>query len=170
MLVNRSSYYAWRTRGKSKRQMENEKLVPRVKEIHQSTKGTYGSRRMAAELEAEGHQCGRFRARTLMNLANVAVKRKRKFKVTTDSKHKLPVYPNLLNREFDVAGPDQAWVSDITYIWTHEGWLYLAVVLDLFNRQVVGWSMSNRMTRKLVIDALQMAVWRRHPVSGLIFH
>lgn len=170
MLVNRSGYYTWRKRGKSKRQVENEKLVSKVQEIHLSTKGAYGTRRMSAELEAGGHRCGRYRARTLMNLANVEVKRKHKFKVTTDSKHRLPVFPNLLNREFDVTDPDRAWVSDITYVWTHEGWLYLAVILDLFNRQVVGWSMSNRMSRKLVIDTLQMAVWRRHPVSGLIFH
>ena len=170
MLVNRSSYYAWRQRGKSKRQMENEKLVFRVKEIHKSTKGVYGARRMAEELEAEGHQCGRCKARTLMNMAGVEVKKRRKFKVTTDSKHKLPVSPNLLDREFDVTEPDRVWASDITYVWTTEGWLYLAVVLDLFNRQVVGWSMSNRMSRKLVIDALQMALWRRQPVSGLIFH
>ncbi|MCK4378375.1 MAG: IS3 family transposase, partial [Deltaproteobacteria bacterium] len=92
MLVNRSGYYAWRKHGKSKRQKENEILASRIQEIHQTSKGAYGSRRMAAELEAEGHRCGRYRARTLMNLANVAVKRKRKFKVTTDSKHKLPVF------------------------------------------------------------------------------
>jgi len=105
-----------------------------------------------------------------MKLAGVSAKQKKKFKVTTDSKHNLPVAPNLLNREFEVATPDQVYVSDITYIWTSEGWLYLAIVLDLFSRQVVGWSLNSRMSRKLVMDALQMAIWRRRPASGLLFH
>jgi len=93
-----------------------------------------------------------------------------KFKATTDSKHNLPVAPNLLDREFAVAEPDRVWVADITYLWTSEGWLYLAVVLDLFHRQIVGWSMSNRINRKLVMDALRMGIWRRRPAPGLIFH
>jgi transposase InsO family protein len=105
-----------------------------------------------------------------MKLAGVSAKQKRKFKVTTDSKHNLPVAPNLLNREFEVAAPDQVYVSDITYIWTNEGWLYLAIVLDLFSRQVVGWSLNSRMSRRLIMDALQMAIWRRRPASGLLFH
>jgi transposase InsO family protein len=105
-----------------------------------------------------------------MKLAGVSAKQKRKFKVTTDSKHNLPVAPNLLNREFEVAVPDQAYVSDITYIWTSEGWLYLAIVLDLFSRHVVGWSLNSRMSRRLIMDALQMAIWRRRPASGLLFH
>jgi transposase InsO family protein len=105
-----------------------------------------------------------------MKLAGVSAKQKKKFKVTTDSKHNLPVTPNLLNREFEVAEPDQVYVSDITYIWTSEGWLYLAIVLDLFSRQVVGWSLNSRMSRRLVMDALQMAIWRRRPASGLLFH
>ncbi|MDD2468899.1 MAG: IS3 family transposase [Desulfobulbus sp.] len=112
--------------------------------------------------------CGRVKAKTLMKLARVSAKQK--FKVTTDSKHNLPVAPNLLNREFEVAEPDQVYVSDIAYIWTSEGWLYLAIVLDLFSRQVVGWSLNSRMSRKLVMDALQMAIWRRRPASGLLFH
>jgi transposase InsO family protein len=105
-----------------------------------------------------------------MKLADVAAKQKKKFKVTTDSKHNLPVAPNLLNRQFEVKEPDKVYVSDITYIWTHEGWLYLAVVIDLFSRQVVGWSMNKRMTSKLIMDALQMAIWRRSPSLGLVFH
>ncbi len=105
-----------------------------------------------------------------MKLAGVVAKQKKKFKATTDSKHNLPVAPNLLNREFEVGEPDKVYVSDITYIWTHEGWLYLAVVLDLFSRQVVGWSLSNRISRKLVINALRMAIWRRQPLPGLILH
>jgi len=105
-----------------------------------------------------------------MKLAGVAAKQKKKFKVTTDSKHNLPVAPNLLNRQFEVNEPDKVYVSDITYIWTHEGWLYLAVVIDLFSRQVVGWSLNNRMTTKLIMDALRMAIWHRMPGRGLTFH
>ena len=105
-----------------------------------------------------------------MRLAGVAVKRRRRFKVTTDSNHKLAVSPNLLNREFDVVRPDLVWTGDLTYIWTHEGWLYLAVVIDLFNREVVGWSMGKRITKELVVNAFNMAYWRRRPALGLLFH
>jgi putative transposase len=105
-----------------------------------------------------------------MNLAQVSVRRRRKFKATTDSRHNLPVAPNLLDREFEAKEPTRVWASDITYMWTAGGWLYLAVILDLFSRQVVGWSMNKRITKKLVIDALRMGVWRRRPDAGLIFH
>ena len=105
-----------------------------------------------------------------MKLAGVAAKQKKKFKMTTDSKHNLPVAAHLLDRQFEVNEPNKVYVSDITYIWTQEGWLYLAVVLDLFSRQIVGWSLSNRMTKKLVMDALRMTIWRRRPAPGLIFH
>lgn len=168
--VCRSGYYAWAKRGKSVRQREYDKLIPIVQEAHKISKGTYGARRMAEEIEAHGTPCGRSKAATVMKLADVAARQKKKFKVTTDSQHSLPVAPNLLNREFAVNEPDRVYVSDITYIWTHEGWLYLAVVLDLFSRQIVGWSLSNRMSRGLVMDALRMAVWRRKPAPGLLFH
>ena len=105
-----------------------------------------------------------------MKIAGVEAKQKKKFKVTTDSKHNLPIAPNLLDRQFEVQEQDRVYVGDITYIWTQEGWLYLAVVIDLFSRQVVGWSLSNRMTKKLTMDALRMAIWRRRPALGLIFH
>ena len=105
-----------------------------------------------------------------MKLSGVSARQSKKFKATTNSKHNLPVAPNLLQRKFEVASPDRVWVSDVTYIWTSEGWLYLAVVLDLFHRQIVGWSMSNRISRKLVMDALRMSIWHRRPVPGLIFH
>lgn len=107
---------------------------------------------------------------TLMRLAGVQAKQKKKFKATTNSKHNLPVSPNLLKREFTVLQPNMAWVGDITYIWTEEGWLYLAVVIDLYSRRVVGWSINKRMTKQLVMDALLMAIWRRKPAAGLIFH
>lgn len=105
-----------------------------------------------------------------MKLAGVKAKQKKRFKATTDSKHNLPVAPNLLDRNFEVSEPDCVYCADITYVWTAEGWLYLAIVLDLFSRQVVGWSMSNRIKKKLVIDALRMAIWRRSPEAGLVFH
>ncbi len=170
MRVRRGGDYSWQERDKSPRQIENENLIPIVKKAHKDSKGTYGTRRIAEEVEAHGNSCGRYRARTLMNLAKISARQNKKFKATTDSKHNLPVAPNLLDREFAVAEPDLVWVSDITYLWTSEGWLYLAIVLDLFHRRIVGWSMSNRINRKLVMDALRMGVWRRRPAPGLIFH
>lgn len=170
MKVASSGYYAWFASSKTDRQQENEKLIPLVREISRESGRTYGSRRMAEALSARGAACGRVRAATLMRLAGVSVKRKKKFKVTTDSRHKLPVAPNLLNRDFEVAKPNRIWVSDVTYIWTREGWLYLATVLDLFSRQVVGWAMSRRMAQELVMDAFKMAIWRRRPSPGLILH
>jgi putative transposase len=170
MRVAKSGFYAWISRDKSAYQQENEKLLVLVKQIHIDSGQTYGTRRMAAALRARGYACGRARARTLMRLAGVAVKRRRRFKVTTDSQHKLPVSPNLLNREFDVVRPDLVWTGDLTYIWTNEGWLYLAVVIDLFHREVVGWSMGKRITKELVVNAFNMAYWRRRPGPGLLFH
>lgn len=168
--VCRSGYYGWKKREKSPRQREYDALIPVVREAHRLSNGTYGARRIADEIVAHGIPCGRTKAATIMKHADVAARQKRKFKVTTDSKHNLPVAPNLLNREFKVEKPDTAYVSDITYIWTNEGWLYLAVVLDLFSRQIVGWSMNSKMDRTLVIQALRMAVWRRKPARGLIHH
>ncbi len=170
LQVSRTGYYSWRTREKSLRQKEYDHLIPVVRQAHKISKATYGARRISEEVEAHGISCGRIKAKALMKLAGVSAKQKRKFKVTTDSKHNLPVAPNLLNREFNVVEPDQVYVSDITYIWTNEGWLYLAIVLDLFSRQIVGWSLNSRMSRKLVMDALQMAIWRRRPAPGLLFH
>ncbi len=170
MRVSRSGYYSFRDGDESSMYMANMRLLSRVRAIHRQSDGTYGTRRLAKELQAVGILCGRARAGTLMKLAGVTVKQGRKFKATTDSKHNMPVAPNLLDRQFEVAEPNRIWVSDITYIWTSEGWLYLTVILDLFNRQVVGWSMNNRITRQLVIDALYMGLWRRGPSPGLIFH
>jgi transposase InsO family protein len=170
MRVSRSGYYYWKTKEKSKRQQERERIIPKIREIHRQTEESYGARRISVELESQGESCGRAKAATLMKAAGVVAKQKKKFKVTTDSTHNLPVAPNLLERNFEVAEPDRVYCSDITYIWTNEGWLYLAVVLDLFSRQIVGWSMSNRITKKLVLDAFFMAVWHRRPEPGLIFH
>ena len=152
------------------RQREAERLIPIVKAAHKASRGTYGARRIAEEIKATGTPCGRYKAGSLMKLAGVAAKQKRQFKATTNSKHNLPITPNLLNRQFEVVEANKVYVSDITYIWTQEGWLYLAVVIDLFSRQVVGWSLSNRMTTRLIMDALRMAIWRRMPAIGLLFH
>jgi transposase InsO family protein len=170
MRVSRSGFYSWKNREKSPRQQEQERLIPKVKTIHHQSKSSYGARRISTELKAQGESCGRTKAGTLMKLAGVEAKQKRKFKATTDSKHNLPVAPNLLDRNFKTASPDIVYCGDITYIWTGEGWLYLAVVLDLFSRQIVGWSMSNRINKELVINAFRMALWRRRPEAGLIFH
>lgn len=170
MRVSRSGYYSWRSRGKSARQEEYERLIPVVKEASRVSRSTYGARRIAKEIITHGSPCGRTKAQTLMQLADVSAKQYKKFKVTTDSKHNLPVAPNLLNREFKVDAPDRVYVSDITYLWTKEGWLYLAVILDLYSRQVVGWSLNSRMTKKIIMDALRMAVWRRQPAPGVLFH
>lgn len=170
MMVSRSGYYSWCSRDISARQQEYERLIPLVKESHRQSRRTYGARRIADDLTALGEPCGRTKAGSLMKLAGVSAKQSRKFKVTTDSKHNLPVAPNLLDRQFEVKEPDSVYVSDITYIWTAEGWLYLAIILDLFSRRVVGWSLQKRMTKKLVMDALRMAIWRRRPGAGLIFH
>lgn len=170
MQVSRSGYYHWKKRGASAREKERSQLIPRVRSIHQESKATYGSRRMAQELNALGFHCGKHKAGTLMKLAGVAAKQRKKFKATTDSKHTFPVAPNLLNRRFSVTTPNCVWVGDITYIWTSEGWLYLAVVIDLYSRRIVGWSMNKCITRRLVMDAFTMAIWRRKPSSGLIFH
>ena len=170
MQVTRSGYYRWLEQHSPIRHQMNKKLIPLVLEIHRESRGTYGTRRMAKALRELGIFCGRARARTLMRLAGVAARQRRRFKVTTDSNHTLPVAPNLLGRDFTASKPNEVLVSVITYIWTTEGWLYLAIVMDLFSRQIVGWSMSNRITKSLVMNALRMAFWRRRPSAGTIFH
>lgn len=145
-------------------------LLSQVRQIHGETRGSYGSRRTSARLRSQGHDVGRYRARSLMKKAGISVKRRRKFRITTDSKHNLPVAPNLLDRNFQVDRPDTVWCSDISYLWTIEGWLYLAVVIDLYSRKVVGWAMSSRLKGSLVTEAFSMAYWRRKPGKGLIHH
>lgn len=168
--ISRSGYYHWRKRGKSSRQLCNEYLLDKIKIIFYQSRERYGSPRVWAELRAQGIMCSRKRVARLMKQAGLVSKRSRKYKLTTCSKHSLPIAPNLLNQNFAVQKPDYAWVSDITYIWTREGWLYLAVILDLFSRQVVGWSISSRMTKELVVSAIKQAIDRRNPARGLIFH
>lgn len=145
-------------------------MLSKVRQIHNETRGSYGSRRISKKLRAQGHDVGRYRARSLMKKAGVSVKRRKKFTKTTDSKHNLPVAPNLLERNFQPDRPDAIWCSDISYLWTTQGWLYLAIVIDLYSRKIVGWAMSNRLKTSLVIEALMMAYWRQKPTKGLIHH
>jgi putative transposase len=168
--VSRSGYYAWLKHPESKRDKDDKALSQEIFEIHQESFCTYGSPRVYRELKRRGKHIGEKRIVRLMRKDGLRAKTKRKFKVTTDSRHNFPVAANLLNREFTPEEPNQVWASDITYIWTAEGWLYLAVVMDLFSRTIVGWSMSERMTRELVIDAFVMATKRRNPPSGLLHH
>ena len=155
-----------------RRHLSDEALLVHIKAIHAHTRGGYGWPRTWKELLARGIRVGKDRVQKLMQQHGIRAKGKRRFKLTTDSKHDLPIAPNLLNREFTVRQPDRVWVGDITYIATDEGWLFLAVVIDLFSRQVVGWSLRQDMARELVIDALRMAWFKRQPAkdAGLIFH
>jgi putative transposase len=152
--------------------MNDAALVVHIRAIHAQTRASYGWPRMWRELGDQGLCVGKQRVQTLMQRHGIRGKAKRRFKVTTDSNHDLPIAPNLLDRQFKVDTPNKVWVGDITYIPTDEGWLFLAVVIDLFSRQVVGWSMGAQMTRELVIDALRMAWFKRRPAmqAGLIFH
>ena len=164
--VSRSGYYARRSRRPSAAEVRREELTAEVEQIHAQVKGRYGSPRVHAELVARGHGCCVNFVAKLMREAGIAAKTKRKFRQTTDSNHQLPVAENVLGRQFDPEGPNARWCADITYIPTREGRLYLAVVEDLFSRMVVGRSMSESMTSRLVVDALEMALARRLPLEG----
>ncbi|WP_265304106.1 IS3 family transposase [Verminephrobacter eiseniae] len=165
-------HFVRRASAAQRRHLSDDALLVHIKVIHAETRGGYGWPRTWKELLARGIRVGKERVRKLMQLHGIRAKGKRRLKVTTDSKHDLPIAPNLLDRQFDVAEPDKVWVGDITYIATDEGWLLLAVVIDLFSRQVVGWSLRQDMTRDIVIDAVRMAWFKRHPRkhAGLIFH
>jgi transposase InsO family protein len=169
--VSRNGYYHYEETIKKKAlDSEHQEMLEWVKLLGEKTDYSYGSRRMKKALNALSYPVSRNKARKLMQEAGIKVRRHRKYKATTNSKHSLPVFENVLARQFDVAQINQVYVSDITYIWTKEGWLYLAVVIDLCSRKVVGWSMDSRMKAKLVCDALQMALWQRRPAAGLIHH
>lgn len=170
LQVSRSGYYDYLRRPLSAHSKEDDKLRPQVKTAFKKGRKNYGARRIKIELAKNETAVSRRRIGRLMEEENLVVQTKRKFKVTTDSNHNKPIAPNLLEREFTVATPDTVYVGDITYIPTREGWLYLAIVLDLFSRAVVGWAMGSRMTADLVNDAMLMAIWKRKPAKGLIFH
>jgi putative transposase len=168
--VSSAGFYAWRDRPASEQEKRREALLVEIAAVHAEVKQRYGSPRIHAELKAKGVECCVNTIAKLMHDNDIRAKTARKFKNTTDSNHPLPVADNLLDRQFDAQGPNERWVADITYIATREGWLYLAVVEDLYSRMVVGWSMGDTMTSRLVVDALEMAVRRRLPDEGLLAH
>jgi len=170
LKVSASGFYAWLKDPKGARGREDEELCEQIRKVFVDSRETYGNRRIRRELKRMSWRCSRGRIRRLMRRLGLIARRCRRFRTTTDSKHAYEVHPNLLGREFSVSGPDQVWVSDITYIWTDEGWLFLATVIDLFSRRVVGWSMSESLSRQIAIDALEMAIRARRPAPGLIHH
>ncbi|MFT6346051.1 MAG: transposase InsO family protein [Polaribacter sp.] len=170
MKVSSSGYYEWLNRLPSSRDIENQELQMQIKQVFVSNRNVYGTRRIAKILALDNIVISRKRIGKLMASAGLYCKTKRKFKVTTDSKHNKPIAPNLLARKFDVSAPDKYWVGDITYIRTESGWLYLATVIDLYSRQIIGWSMADNMKAQLINDALTMAIWKRKPKKGLIWH
>jgi putative transposase len=170
MEVSRSGYYAFCGRHQSTREKIDQRLMPMIEKIFHKNRKAYGYRRIANELKSSGESCGKHKAARLMKKLNIKPLTKRRFKLTTDSKHSLPIYTNVLNRDFKPAQMNQAWTSDITYIETKRGWLYLAVVMDLYSRTIVGWVMDKQMTSELVIDALEMGISRRRIQAGLLLH
>ena len=170
--VSRSGFYAWRKRQAtpSLRQQQRNQLDNVVKKAFEDGKRRSGSPRLVIDLAGAGHKYNRKTVASSMCRQSLRAKAAKKFKATTNSKHNLPVAPNLLKQDFTATVPNQKWVGDITYLWTDEGWLYLATIIDLYSRMVVGWAMSKRMTAQLTCDALQMALWRRHMPKGVIVH
>lgn len=170
MQVSRSAYYSWLRRHPTDREQADTELTAIIQDIFTKSRSTYGTRRIRQSLLRQNFSVGRGRVGRLMREAGLSCKTKRMFKATTHSKHGLPVADNLLDRQFTVHKPNQVYAGDITYIHTREGWLYLAVVIDLYSRQVVGWSMAEHMRAELVNDALLMALWKRKPETGLLWH
>jgi len=172
LQVSRSGFYAWRRRqgNPSPRQRRREQLDETVRKAFDARKGRSGSPRIVHDLADAGHHHNRKTIAGSMRRQGLRARAAKKFKATTNSKHHLPVAPNLLQQDFTATRPNQKYVGDITYLWTEEGWLYLAVVIDLYSRRVVGWAMSERMSAQLVCDALQMALWRRGMPTGVIVH
>jgi transposase InsO family protein len=170
LQVSRSFYYEWINRQPTRHEVEDIQLKKRIEVEFTKSRAVYGTRRLKHALRQQNQNASRRRIGRLMAELGLACKTKRKFKATTNSAHESPVAENVLNRKFSVEKPDQAFVGDITYISTQEGWLYLAVVIDLYSRRVVGWSMSERMQTSLVNDALMAAIWQRKPAKGLIWH
>ena len=170
LQVSRAGFYAWQARPPAPRAREDERLGLEIAAIHVDSRHRYGSPRIHAELADRGCRTSRKRVARLMRVRGLVARRRRRFRVTTQSRHPFPIAPNVLARQFERARPDQAWVTDITYIPTGEGWLYLAVILDLCSRVAVGWAMSDRITDDFTLDALGMALARRRPPPGLLHH
>lgn len=172
MKVSRSGFYDYcrRFNNGTDQDPEQAALTARIHAIFKEHRSKYGSRRILKQLKEEGYDIGRYKVRRIMKDLGLKAKISRRFKVTTDSRHSFPVAPNVLNRNFDVAAPNKVWTADISYVWTLEGWLYLAIIMDLFSRRIVGWAMDKRMKKQLAIDALAMAYFRRRPDPGLLHH
>jgi putative transposase len=168
--VSRSGYYAWRRRGESFRAKANRGLVERIRAVHTRSRQTYGSPRVHVDLREEGIVCGRHRVARLMRTGRIQGLRRRHPKRATGTTHGRLGAENLLGQQFYVKRPNQVWAGDITTLWTGSGWLYLAVVMDLYSRSIIGWAMSNRMTEQIAMDALTMALERRRPSEGLLHH
>jgi len=169
--VSHSGFKAWRNGGQRRtHRLGDAQLLLLMRAIHAQLKGAYGSPRMYQELRERGHRVGKARVERLMREHGIRARHKRRWRATTDSKHALPVAANLVARDFSPKRPNQCWGADITYLWTDEGWLYLAVVLDFFNREIVGWSLNEQLSAALACDALSMACARRRPPPGLIHH
>jgi transposase InsO family protein len=170
LQVSASGYYAWRARPESSRAERDRELMPKIRRVHEASKGVYGSPRVHAELVAEGVPVGRHKVARLMRLERLRGCPKRRFRATTQRDPAHPVAQNLLKQNFHAKAPNELWASDITYISTAQGWLYLAVVMDLYSRRIVGWSMSHWMGRHLVVGALRMAIAARQPDGPLVHH
>jgi putative transposase len=170
LSVSRSGYYSWRRRAESRRAMDNRRLDAHIKAIYKKHKGRYGSPKITDELNDMGFKVSKNRVARRMKEAGLRSIVRRKYRPTTDSKHSYPVADNLVQRDFTASGPDRVWVSDITYIPTERGWLYLTVFLDLFSRMVVGWALSSSLSAQMVLTALYRAIRARRPSAGLIIH
>lgn len=168
--VSKSGYYHWRKREKSNQQLRREELTRQIKEVYINSRSIYGSPKITKKLNQRGIDVSQKTVTRIMKAEGIRSKTVKKYKATTNSKHSLPIYPNLLNQEFQVDAPGKVWVGDITYIHTNEGWLYLATIMDLYSRRILGWHMSHRMTKELVILALKRAIGRQKPTEGLIHH
>lgn len=168
--VSSSGFYAWKNRPAPPRAKADAQLVVQIAAAHKRGRRAYGSPRVHRELGAHGIHVGRKRVERLMRQNGIQARRKRRFRLTTDSNHSQPIAPNVLQRNFDVGAPNVAWVTDVTYVWTDEGWLYLAAILDLFSRRVVGWAVSANNDTELALEALDRAFHARHPTVGLIHH
>jgi putative transposase len=170
LKISRSRYYRWLKCPTSNRRRRDMELVEIIKQIHKDNREVYGRPKIHDELIRKGVTCSKNRLGRLMSENGIRARQKRKYKATTDSGHALPVAPNIVNREFVVDTPNKVWASDLTYVWTMEGWLYLCIILDLYSRKIVGWAMGPRITTDLVTDSLSMAYGQRKPADGLIFH
>jgi putative transposase len=170
LRVTSSGYYAWREREESEHARRDRQLAVKIRTFHEASRGTYGSPRIHEDLVEDGEAVGRNRVARIMQQEGLTGKAPRRFRRTTDSKHNLPVAENIVDRDFSPEAPNQIWAADISYVRTWEGWLYLAVVVDLFSRRVVGWAIAEHMLTELTLDALMMAVDQRQPLAGLIHH